>query len=69
MTRSGVGRGGRPLTLALGALALRTVRRAGASAWEACKQRLPSRQEDRRVAVFKARRGRIARCAGPTCGG
>jgi SRSO17 transposase len=51
----------RHLTLAMWALALLTVLRAGASALEAFNKRLPSRTEDSRLAVFKARRGRISR--------
>jgi SRSO17 transposase len=51
----------RHLTLARWALARLTVLRAGASALEAFKKSLPSRTEDSRLAVFKARRGLISR--------
>ena len=51
----------RHLTLAMWALALLTVLRAGAIALEALKKSLPSRTEDSSLAVFKARRGLISR--------
>ena len=51
----------RHLTLAMWALALLTVLRAGAIALEALKKSLPSRKEDSRLSVFKARRGLISR--------
>jgi SRSO17 transposase len=59
----------RPRTLALGALALLTVLRAGAIAVEACKKRLPPPPEARRLAAFKAQRGLRAHEACPRCGG
>ena len=51
----------RHITLAMWALALLTVLRAGAIALEALKKSLPSRKEDSRLSVFKARRGLISR--------
>ncbi len=48
-------------TLALGALALLTGRRAGAMAVELVKKTLPSAQERRSLAAFKASRGLTAR--------
>lgn len=51
----------RHLTLAMWALALLTVLRAGAIALEALKKSLPSRKEDSSLSVFKARRGLISR--------
>ena len=65
-TRSGVGRGGtRPSTRAMGALALLTVLRAGASAVETFKTRLPSPPAHSRLAGCKASRGLASRCAYP----
>lgn len=51
----------RHITLAMWALALLTVLRAGAIALEALKKSLPSRKEDSSLSVFKARRGLISR--------
>lgn len=51
----------RHITLAMWALALLTVLRAGAIALEAFKKSLPSRKEDSSLSVFKARRGLISR--------
>jgi SRSO17 transposase len=47
----------RPITLALWALALLTVLRAGAIAVEAFKKSLPPPQSRSRLAAFKAERG------------
>jgi SRSO17 transposase len=51
----------RHITLAMWALALLTVLRAGAIAVEALKKSLPSRQEESSLAVFKASRGLTSR--------
>jgi SRSO17 transposase len=59
----------RPLTLAMWALALWTVWRAGASAVEALKKRLPLPPEESAWASFKARRGLASRCASRNCDG
>jgi SRSO17 transposase len=48
----------RPITLAMGAVALLTVRRAGAIAVEALQKSLPPPQERRSLAAFNAGRGR-----------
>jgi SRSO17 transposase len=59
----------RPITLAMWALALLTVMRAGTIAVEAFqKRRWPSLQASP-LAAFKARRGLACRYACPSCGG
>jgi len=61
--------GSRHLTLAMWALALLTVMRAGTMAVEAFKKRLRAPQETSPLAAFKARRGLASRCASPSGGG
>ena len=59
----------RHMTLALWALALLTVLRAGAIAVDAFKKRLPPVQKYHHLAAFKARRGLASRCACQRFGG
>jgi hypothetical protein len=59
----------RHITLAMGALALLIVMRAGTIAVEAWKNSLPPRQVVSPLAAFKARRGLASRGACPSGGG
>jgi SRSO17 transposase len=59
----------RPMPLALWALALLTVLRAGALAGDAFTKSLPPVQKHHPLAAFKARRGLASRCACPSGGG
>ena len=59
----------RPITLAMWALALLIVRRAGTIAVEALQKSLPPPQVASPLAAFKARRGLASRGACPSCGG
>lgn len=59
----------RHITLAMWALALLTVMRAGTIAVEMLKKRLPSPTQASPLAPFKARRGLASREVYPSCGG